>query len=68
MPIITFESGQLAPETKAALIERLTDVAVEVTGIPKHLFFVSLHILPDDEIAVGGKSVAQLKRELAAKS
>ena len=67
MPMITFEAGQLSEEVKAALIEKLTDVSVEVTGIPKHLFFVSIRELPDDSIAVGGKTVKTLKEELGNK-
>ena len=64
MPIISFESGQLSDEVRAALIEKLTATAAEVTGIPKHLFFVSIRELPDSNIAVGGKTVEQLKWEL----
>lgn len=64
MPFIAFEAGQLAADTKEKLIERLTDVSVEITGIPKELFIVSIRELPDDNIAVGGKSVRQLKQDL----
>ncbi|MCH9813979.1 MAG: tautomerase family protein [Epsilonproteobacteria bacterium] len=67
MPLITFESGALTPEIKNKLIQKLTDVSVEVTGIPKELFFVSIHELPDTDIAVGGKTVKQLKEELIKK-
>ena len=67
MPIISFESGQLSDEVRAALIEKLTATAAEVTGIPKHLFFVSIRELPDSNIAVGGKTVEQLKWELGKK-
>jgi 4-oxalocrotonate tautomerase len=42
MPFKAFEAGQLSVEVKERLIENLTDVAVEVTGIPKHLFLVSI--------------------------
>ncbi|NQZ94618.1 MAG: tautomerase family protein [Moritella sp.] len=65
MPVIVFEAGQLKKETKSELIRRLTDVSVEVTGIPKELFFVSIHELPDEDIAVGGVSVKELKERLA---
>lgn len=61
MPIIIFESGQLNKDIKPELIRKLTDVAAEVTGIPKELFFVSLHELPDEDIAVGGISVKEIK-------
>jgi len=67
MPIISFESAKLSDAVKAELIEKLTDTAVAVTGIPKHLFFVSIRELPDNSIAVGGKTVEQMKKEMAAK-
>ncbi len=65
MPVIVFEAGQLKKEVKTELIRRLTEVSVEVTGIPKELYFVSIHELPDDDIAVGGVSVRELKERLA---
>ena len=37
MPFIAFEAGQLTEEVKKQLIQRLTEVSVEVTGIPNML-------------------------------
>ncbi|TXH69649.1 MAG: 4-oxalocrotonate tautomerase [Thiothrix sp.] len=68
MPIISFESAPLSDSVRAQLIERLTDTAVEITGIPKQLFFVTIRELPANSIAVGGKTVEQIKQELAAQS
>ena len=67
MPFIAFESGQLSPEVKEQLILRLTEISVEVTGIPKELFLVSIREQPDENIAVGGKTVKQIKQELSKK-
>ncbi|PKG39125.1 tautomerase family protein [Psychromonas sp. Urea-02u-13] len=67
MPFIAFESGQLSPEVKEQLIARLTDVSAEVTGIPKELFLVSIREQLDENIAVGGKTVKQIKHELSEK-
>lgn len=64
MPFIAFEAGQLSADVKEKLIDKLTEVSVEITGIPKELFIVSIRELSDDNIAVGGKSVRQLKQEL----
>jgi 4-oxalocrotonate tautomerase len=65
MPIIIFESGQLAEQIKEKLIDKLTDISVEITGIPKSLFFVTIREFPDENIAVGGKTVKALKMEIS---
>ena len=67
MPLIIFEAGQMQADIKTELICRLTKVSVEVTGIPKDLFFVTVHELPDSDIAVGGRTVAEIKAGLAAR-
>jgi len=64
MQFIAFESGQLSPEVKQQLIEKLTEVSVDVTGIPKELFLVSIREQLDTNIAVGGKTVQQIKQGL----
>jgi 4-oxalocrotonate tautomerase len=64
MPIIEFTAGKLTREVKDKLITHLTDISVEITGIPKHLFFVTINEKPDEDIAVGGVSVQKLKEEL----
>lgn len=67
MPVITFESGQLPEETKARLITELTDLAVEITGFSKSSFIVSIREQPDENIAMGGKTVKQMRAELEGK-
>lgn len=64
MPIIEFTAGKLTREVKDKLITQLTDISVEITGIPKHLFFITINEKPDEDIAVGGVSVQKLKEEL----
>jgi|694.fasta_scaffold111525_1 4-oxalocrotonate tautomerase len=64
MPIIEFTAGKLTREVKEKLITQLTDISVEITGIPKHLFFITINEKPDEDIAVGGVSVQKLKEEL----
>lgn len=68
MPWIVFEAGQLSTEVKAELIKELTETSSRVTGIPKEFFFVSIHELPDENIAVGGKTVKEHKAILAART
>lgn len=65
MPIIKFTAGKLTREVKEKLITQLTDISVEITGIPKHLFFITINEKPDEDIAVGGVSVQKLKEELS---
>jgi 4-oxalocrotonate tautomerase len=65
MPIIEFTAGKLTREVKDKLITQLTDISVEITGIPKHLFFITINEKPDEDIAVGGVSVQKLKEELS---
>lgn len=66
MPTIEFTTGKLTREVKDKLIKQLTDISVEITGIPKHLFFISINEIPDEDIAVGGvnvKTIRELNRQ-----
>ncbi|HBR99066.1 MAG TPA: 4-oxalocrotonate tautomerase [Gammaproteobacteria bacterium] len=65
MPYIAFEAGQLSADVKQQLIEKLTQVSVDITGIPKELFLVSIREFPDENVAVGGKTVKDIKADLA---
>lgn len=67
MPYIAFEAGALSPDIKKQLIARLTEVSAEIMGIPKDYFFVAIHELPNENLAIGGKDVNQLRAELAEK-
>ncbi len=64
MPIIEFTAGKLTREVKEKLITQLTYISAEITGIPKHLFFITINEKPDEDIAVGGVSIQKLKEEL----
>ncbi len=64
MPYISFESGKLDKRVKAELIKGLTELSAEISGIPKELFFVSIKEIPDDDIAIGGKTVSKMKEQL----
>jgi len=64
MPMITFESGKLSDEIKLELIQKLTNISSEITGIPKESFFVSIREMPDENIAIGGVTVKEIKKRL----
>jgi 4-oxalocrotonate tautomerase len=68
MPYIAFEAGQLSPEIKRQLIERLTQVSADIMGIPKDYFFVAIHELPNENIAIAGKDVNTLRGELIGRN
>lgn len=68
MPYICFEAGALAPDVKRELIRRLTEVSAEVMKIPQDYFFVSIHELPNENVAIAGKNVNELRAELAARN
>ncbi len=67
MPLITFESGKLSESVKSELIQKLTDLSAEITGIPKASFFISIREMPDENVAVGGKTVKEIKKEFGLK-
>ena len=61
MPVITLEGGKLSREQKRELIHRFTAVATEVTKIPPQFFSVLIREQPDENLGVGGETVADLK-------
>ncbi|MBP7460910.1 MAG: tautomerase family protein [Candidatus Delongbacteria bacterium] len=63
MPLITVESGKLSPEVKRKLIQRLTDIAAETTGIPKNSFWGFIRELSDENSAIGGKPLDVIRKE-----
>lgn len=63
MPLITFESGKLTDEIKQELIQELTKISAEITGIPKESFFMSIREQPDENIAFGGITVKEIKKK-----
>ena len=63
MPLITIEGGYLTQEQKKELIEKITEIASDVTHIPREFFFVSIKELPDENIGIGGKTIDKIKSE-----
>jgi 4-oxalocrotonate tautomerase len=64
MPLITFEAGKLSDEIKLELIQQLTNISSEITGIPKESFFISIREMPDENVAIGGITVKEIKKKL----
>lgn len=64
MPLITFEAGKLSEEVKYELIQKLTTISAEITGIPKESFFISIREMPDENVAIGGITVKEIKKKL----
>lgn len=61
MPYISIESGKLTAEQKKLLIERLTQVASEITHIPEQFFTITIKELSDENFGIGGKSIGEIK-------
>ncbi len=64
MPSITFESGKLPTEVKLELMEKITKISSEITGIKRELFQLSIREFADENIAIGGRSLKHIKQDL----
>ncbi len=65
MPYISFQSGRMTDDMKKKLIQKLTDISSEITGIPRSYFFVCIQDLPNENIAIGGEDVNEMRTKLA---
>ncbi|MCI9032379.1 MAG: hypothetical protein HFK09_07700 [Clostridia bacterium] len=61
MPYIKIESGKLPEEQKTALIEKITEIAAEITSIPQEFFITTITELPDANFGIGGKTIDKYK-------
>jgi len=66
MPVIIVEmyTGRTV-EQKAALAKKLTEGTIEVLGVRPDQVRVIIHDLPKEDYAVGGKTIAELQREMS---
>lgn len=64
MPVIRVDIGKhgLNVEHKKQLIEKLTDVAVEITRIPKQAYIVIINEYDDPNIGVGGVTLDKVRK------
>jgi 4-oxalocrotonate tautomerase len=65
MPIISWEGGKLTKEQKQELIQRLTEVAVEVTKVPVKFYSVVIREQQDENLGFAGESVEEIKVKMA---
>lgn len=65
MPIISWEGGKLTKEQKKDLIQRLTEVAVEVTNVPVKFYSVVIREQQDENLGFAGETVEEIKAKMA---
>lgn len=63
MPVITFDGGTLTREKKAEISKELTDSASRITGIPVEKFIVFINEHSAENIATGGRLLADQRKE-----
>lgn len=61
MPTITMEVGKLPREQKKDLVEKFTEVAVEITGIPKQFMLIVIREWPDENLGLDGTTLEEIK-------
>ena len=59
-PVIKVTMGKANVEMKKMLIEKLTSAAVEVTKAPASVFTVLIEELDNDNMGVGGQTLAEM--------
>jgi 4-oxalocrotonate tautomerase len=65
MPIISWEGGKLTKEQKKELIQRFTEVAVEVTKVPVKFYSVIIREQQDENLGFAGETVEEIKAQMA---
>jgi len=58
MPVIQITIGKISRDQKRELVERITQTAIEITGIPANDFTVSIIELEYDNIGRAGKTLS----------
>ena len=65
MPIISWEGGNLSKEQKKDLIQKFTDVAVEITKVPAKFYSVVIREQQDENLGFAGETVEEIKAKAA---
>ena len=66
MPHIRIDIGKQEDAVKEELMKKITEVASEITKLPKEAFLVFVNEFEDDNICVGGTTVTELKKQRMA--
>jgi 4-oxalocrotonate tautomerase len=53
----------LTGEQKNELIEKMTQIASDITHVPSKFFLITIKELPDENIGIGGKTINKIKAE-----
>ena len=59
MPVITYVAAPMDADRKKALIRKLTDVSMEITGIPEQCFTILIQELAPQAIGIAGKPFSE---------
>ena len=60
MPVIIFEGGKIDQGRKKELIQGLTKVAADATGIHAQAFVICIHENDPDNVGVGGEMLTEV--------
>ena len=61
MPIISWEGGKLSKEQKKDLIQKFTELAVEITKVPAKFYSVVIREQQDENLGFAGETVEEIK-------
>jgi len=65
MPIISWEGGKLSKEQKKDLIQKFTEIAVEITKVPAKFHSVVIREQQDENLGFAGETVEEIKAQAA---
>ena len=61
MPYIQIDVPPLSVETKAELVEHLTEVASRIVGVPARNITIQIRESPPENVGVGGRLLSELR-------
>jgi len=64
MPVINITMGKITTNQKQQIIKEVTQTVIEITNIPEHAFACVITELPDENLGLGTKTVAEIKKHV----